>query len=101
MENGYFDLTNYENIIGALVLVLIIIFALAAFHDSRWRKTDPLSDFDFDHNPNCPLESFYSDDKDRASDRYARYAGLSARDLGTADQQITSRGETQQNLEGD
>jgi hypothetical protein len=93
----YFDLTNYENIIAAFALVLIIIFALAAFLDNRWRKAEPFRDFGSDHKPNSPQEST---DKDRASRLCAYYADLSARDLGAAEQQITFRGETQ-NPEGD
>jgi amino acid transporter len=67
-ERMYFDLTNYENIIAAFALVLIIIFALAAFLDNRWRKAEPFRDFGSDHKPNSPQEST---DKDRASRLYA------------------------------
>ena len=87
MENEmHFDLTNYENIIASFALVLIII-DLAAFLDNRCRKAEPLSRFGFDHNPNFQPERDDSDDKDRTSN------------LGTAEQRIMFRGDTQQNLE--
>jgi hypothetical protein len=102
MENEmHFDLTNYDNIIATFALVLIIIFALAPFLDNRWRKAVPLRGFGVDHNPNFPPERDDSDDKDRAGNLHLRYADLSARGLGTAKQQITFRGEKQQNLEED
>jgi hypothetical protein len=102
MENGmYFDLSSYENVIAIFGLALIIIFALAAFLDSRWRKPEPHRDFGSDYKPNCAPEGDRSDDTSRTSGLYARYADLSARGLGTAEQQIIFRGETQQNLEGD
>jgi hypothetical protein len=45
-------LTNTEVIIGGFALFLIIIFALAAFLDKRWRTAAPLCDFGSDHKPN-------------------------------------------------
>ncbi len=90
-----FDLTNHESLIAAFALVIIIILALAAFLDHRWRKTERLRGFGSDHKSNCPPGSAES-----VIGLYARYADLSARDLGTAEQQITFRGETQQDLEG-
>jgi hypothetical protein len=102
MENEmHFDMTNYDTIIATFALVFIIIFALAPFLDHRWRKTVPLRGFGVDHNPNFPPERDDSDDKDRANNLHLRYADLSARGLDTAKQQITFRGETQQNLEED
>ena len=85
----YFDLTNHENLIAAFALVIIIILALAAFLDRRWRKTERLRGF----GPPGSADSVIG--------LYARYADLSARSLGTAEQQITFRGETQQHLEED
>ena len=92
----HFDLTNHENVIAAFALVLIIILGLVAFLDSRRRNAEPLGGFGSDHEPNCPPKS-----GDSVISLYARYADLSARGLGTAEQQITFRGETQQKFEGD
>jgi hypothetical protein len=95
IENRMFDLTEYENAIATLALVLIIIFAFAAFLDSRWRRARGHSCLGDDQKPSCAPES---DDRDRASGLYSH---LSTRGLGTAEQQSAFRGETPQNLEGD
>ena len=96
MENAmYFDLTNLENTIAASAIVLIVIFALAAFLDSRCRKAEPLRRFGFDHGPQYPSES-----PEGAIGLYAPYADLSACGLGTPGQQIRFRTQISQNLEG-
>jgi hypothetical protein len=64
----YSDLTNYENIIIALALVLVIIFALAAFLDNRWRKAERLRNFGSDLKPFIPPES----DEQRQDERSLR-----------------------------
>ena len=84
----YFDLTNYENITVAFALVLVVIFALAAFFDYRWRKAGWLPTFGSDHQPSISPES---DEKDRTSDLYAYYADSNARRFGAAQQRITFR----------
>ena len=97
----HFNLMNNENMIAAFALVLIIIFALAAFLDNRWRKVEPHRGFGFNPNPNFLPQRDDSDDQDSTSNLYLHYADLSAIGLGTAERQITSRAETQQNLEED
>ena len=97
----YVHFTNTQVIIGGFALVLIIIFALAASLDKRWRTAAPLRDFGADQKTNSLRQSSGSDDKDGSSKLYTRYADLSARGLGTAEQCITFRGEKQQNLAGD
>ena len=97
----YFHFTNTQVIIGGFALFLIIIFALAAFLDKLWRTEAPLREFGADHKPNSLRQSSSRDDKDGSSKLYTRYADLSARSLGTAEQVITLRGEKQQNLAGD
>jgi hypothetical protein len=102
MENAmYVHLTNTQVIIGGFALVLIVIFALAAFLDKRWRTAASLRDFGSDHKPNSLRQSSSRDDKDGSSKLYTRYADLSARGIGSAEQCITFRGEKQQNLAGD
>ena len=86
----YSDLTNYGKIVVAFALVLVVIFALAAFFDHRWRKAERLRNFGSDRKPFISPEI---DDKDRTSDRYAHYADLNARRFGTAQQRITFRSE--------
>jgi hypothetical protein len=97
----YFHLTDTQVILGGFALALIIIFALAAFLDKRWRTAAPLHDFAFDRKPNSLRQSSRRDDKDRASNLHTRYADLSARGLGTDEQRITLRGKRQQKLAGD
>jgi len=94
----YFDLTNHENMIAALALVLIVIFCLAALLDNCWRMAKSFREFGSDLKSNSVLEGA---DKDRVSHLYTRYAALSAGGRGTALEQTTFRGETRQNLEGD
>jgi hypothetical protein len=102
MENAmYFHLTNTQVIIGGISLALISIFALAAFFDIRRRTAAPRCDFGSSHKPTSLRQSSGSDDKDGSSNLYMRYADLSVRGLGTAEQCITFRGEKQQNLAGD
>lgn len=101
MEKEMFvHLTNIQVIIVGFALILIIIFALAAFLVIRWRKAAPLRDFGPNLKPNSFLQSLGRDDRDRASDLHTRYADLTARGLGTAEQCITFRGETQKNRVG-
>ncbi len=97
----YFHLTNTQVIIVSFALVLIIIFALAAFLDKRRRATATRRDFATDDTPDILRQSSSRDDKDRSSTIYTRYADLSACRLGTAEQRITLRGEKQQALAGD
>jgi hypothetical protein len=95
MENTmYFDLINLENIIAAFAIVLIMIFALAAFLDSRGRKAEPLRRFGSDHGPQYPSEG-----REGVIGLYAPYADLSACGLGTPGQQIRLRREAPQNFE--
>jgi len=101
MENAmYVHFTNTQLIIG-FGLFLIIIFALAAFLDKRWRTTALLREFGSDHKPNFLRQKSNCDDEDRSSELYTRHADLSARGLGTAEPRITFRGEKQQNLARD
>jgi hypothetical protein len=92
----HFDLTNYQNTIAAFAVVLVIIFALAAFLDNRLRKAELLRGIGFNHNPNFPLES---DDNDGTSNLYLRHADLNSTDPGTAEEHITFRGDALQTLE--
>jgi len=102
MENAmYFHLTNTQVIIVSFALVLIIIFALAAFFDKRRRAVATRRDFATNHKLNTLRQSSCRDDKDGSSTIYTRYADLSACRLGTAEQRITFRGEKQQALAGD
>lgn len=96
----FVHLTNIQVIIVGFALILIIVFALAAFLDIRWRKAAPLRDFGSNHKPNSFLQSFGRDDRDEASALHTRYADLTARGLGTAEQCITFRGEIQKNRVG-
>ena len=97
----YVHLTNAQVILGGFALVLIVIFALAAFLDLRWGTAAPRCDFGSSHRPNSLRQSSSRDDKDWSSNLYTRYADLSAGGLGTAEQRFTLRGERQQNLAGD
>jgi len=97
----YVHLTNTQVIIGGFALILIIIFAVGAFLDKRWRTAAPHRDFGANQKPNSLRQSSSCDDKDGSSNLYMRYADLSARSLGTAEQRITFRGKTLQNQEGD
>ncbi len=73
---------------------LILIFSLAVFLDSRWRKAEPLREFGSDHRPKYPSES-----TEGVIGLYAPYADLSACGLGTPEQQIRFRRVAPQNLE--
>lgn len=97
----YVHLTNTQVIIGSFALILIITFALAAFLDKRWRTALPHRHFDSNQKLDSIRQSSSRDDKVGPSNLYTRYADLSARGLGTAEQRITFRGEKQQNLAGD
>jgi hypothetical protein len=102
MESAmYVHFTNIQVIIGGFALFLIIIFALAAFLDRRWRISAPPRAFGSDHKTNFLQQSSSRDEKDGSSNLYTRYADLSARSLGTDEQPITLRGEKQQSLAGD
>jgi hypothetical protein len=102
MENAmYVHFTNTQVIIGGFALFLLIIFALAAFLDNRWRTATPLRDFGSGQRPNSLPRTSSRDEKNGSSKLYTRYADLSARGLGTAEQCITLRSRTQQNLAGD
>ena len=69
MENAmYFHLTNTQVIIVSFALVLIIIFALAAFLDKRRRTAATRRDFATDHKPDFLRQSSSRDDKDGSSD---------------------------------
>ena len=85
-----FDLTNYENITVAFALVLVVIFALAAFFDYRWRKAGWLPTFGSGHQPSISPESTT---KTGRANLYAHYADSNARRFGTAQQRITFRSE--------
>jgi hypothetical protein len=64
MENAmYVHLTNAQVIIGGFALVLIVIFALAAFLDKRWGTAAPLHNFGSDHKPNSHRQSSSRDDR--------------------------------------
>jgi hypothetical protein len=97
----HFDLTSHESIYAALVLALIILFALAAFFDYRWKKAAPHRSFSFNQNNTIPAEPDITDNKESMSNLYLSHADLSALGLGTAEQQITVRGKTQQDHEDD
>ena len=93
------DLMNYENIIAAFIVVLVVIFALAAFLDNRWRKAGLLRSFGFGHDRNILPKHNDSDDKERMSNLYLRYADSSCLDVDSAEKQIAFQEETQQNFE--
>lgn len=95
------DLTNTQVVIGAFALILTMIFALAAFLDKRWIPRARLRDFGSDQKPHSLRRSSSRDDKEESSTLYTRYADLSAKDFGAAEQQITFRGEKQRNVTGD
>lgn len=99
LENAiYVYLTNTHIIIGTFVLVLMIIFTLAAFLDKHWRTAEPAPcEFGSDHKPNSLRQS----SKKSPSKLYTRYADLSARGLGTAERRITLRVKKQPNQEVD
>lgn len=80
--------------------VFNIIFALSAFPYNRWSKVATPRDLCPYSKPNSLLQSLGRDKKDGASDLHMRYADLSASGLGTAQQRITFRSKTQQNLIG-
>ncbi|WP_348263285.1 hypothetical protein P8935_01735 [Telmatobacter sp. DSM 110680] len=96
----YVHFTNTQLIIGGFALFLIIIFALSAFLDKRWRTVVSLRALGADHKPYSLRQSSSCDDKDGSSNLYERYADLSARSLGTAEQRITFRGKSHQNAVG-
>jgi hypothetical protein len=81
-------------------LVFNIIFALSAFPYNRWSKVAAPRDLCSHCKPNSLLQSPGRDNKHGANDLHMRYADLSASGLGTAQQRITFRSKTQQNLVG-
>lgn len=81
-------------------LVLNIIFTLSAFPYNRWSKVASPRNLCSDCKPNSLLQSPGRDNKDRVSDLHTRYADLTARGLGTAEQCITFRRKTQKNPVG-
>ena len=97
----YVHFTNTQVVLGGFALSLINIFALAAFLDKRWRTAAPLRDFGSDHKPYSLLECSSRNHKAGANKLYTRYAALSARSLGAAEQAITLSGEKQQSLATD
>ncbi len=101
IRHNILHLTNTEVIIGGFALVLIIIFVLAAFLDKRWGTAAAHRDFGADEKPNSLKQISKGIDKDGSSKLYTRYADLSARALGTAEQCIAFRVEKHQNLAGD
>ena len=84
----YSDLTNYGKIVVAFALVLVVIFASAAFFDHRWRKAGWLPTFGSGHQPSISPESTT---KTGRANLYAHYADSNARRFGTAQQRITFR----------
>ncbi len=97
----YGHLTNAQVIIGGFALVLIFIFALAAFLDKYWRTTEPSRKFGSDGKPCSFAQRFVRHSNDESSALYSRYADLCTCGLGTSTQQICFRGEKQQNLARD
>lgn len=93
------DVTNTQVIIGGFSLVFNI-FGLSAFAYNRWSKVASPRDFGSDCNPNSLLQSPCRDNKEELSNLHTRYADLCASSLGTAQQRITFRSKTQQNLVG-
>jgi len=53
----YHHLTNTQFIAGGFALILIIIFALAAFLDYGWNKAASLREFSAEDKPNSFLHS--------------------------------------------
>ena len=94
------DLPSYENLFATFALVLIVSFALAALLDRHWRNAEPPRGVRLDHNRKIQPECDGSDDKDRTSNLYLRYADLSA-SLGAGEKQIRVHRQTHQNLEDD
>ena len=102
MENEMqIDWTSYEIIVAILALVLITVFSLAAFSDRHWRNAGTSRDLRIDQNCNIQPERDDSDDEDRTSNLYLRYADLIASGLGSAEKQVRVHGQTHQNLEDD
>ena len=59
----YVHFTNTQVILGGFALVLILIFAFAAFLDRRWRGGAPLHGFGMDHKPNSLRQSSNRDER--------------------------------------
>ena len=97
----YRHLTNAQVIIGGFALILILIFALAAFLDKHWKTPTPSRKSGSDGKPCSFPQSFVRDGKDESSALYSRHADLCTCGLGTSEQQICFRGEKQQNLARD